>query len=85
MSLPRHPSGRNSGGVCGDELRIERSLLRASPGLAALLARVFSADLRECAACSGLLKIIAALTDPAWISLPAGSRASGVGPGSAPV
>ena len=36
-------------------------------GWAALLARVFSADLSECAACGGRLKIIAALTDPASI------------------
>lgn len=34
---------------------------------AALLARVFSGDLSECAACGGRLKIIAALTDPASI------------------
>ena len=34
-------------------------------GWAALLARVFSAELSECAACGGRLKIIAALTDPA--------------------
>ena len=34
-------------------------------GWAALLARVFSAELSECAACGGRLKIIASLTDPA--------------------
>ena len=32
-----------------------------------LLARVFSVDLSECAACGGCLRIIAALTDPASI------------------
>ena len=32
-----------------------------------LLARVFSVDLSECAACGGRLRIIAALTDPASI------------------
>ena len=36
-------------------------------GWAALLARVFSVDLSECAACGGRLRIIAALTDPASI------------------
>ncbi len=36
-------------------------------GWAALLARVFSADLSECAACGGGLRIIAALTDPASV------------------
>ena len=36
-------------------------------GWAALLARVFGADLSECAACGGRLRIIAALTDPTSI------------------
>ena len=34
---------------------------------ATLLARVFSSDLSECAACGGRLRIIAARTDPASI------------------
>ena len=36
-------------------------------GWAALLARVFSSDLSACATCGGLLRIVAALTDPASI------------------
>ncbi len=36
-------------------------------GWAALLARVLGADLSECAACGGRLRIIAALTDPTSI------------------
>ena len=36
-------------------------------GWATLLGRVFSADLSECAACGGRLRIIAALTDPTSI------------------
>ena len=34
-------------------------------GWAALLARVFAADLSGCRACGGRLRIVAALTDPA--------------------
>ena len=34
---------------------------------ATLLARVFSSDLSECAACGGRLRIVAALTDPTSI------------------
>ena len=40
---------------------------RPSRRWATLLARVFSSDLSECAACGGRLRIIAALTDPASI------------------
>ena len=36
-------------------------------GWAALLARVLGADLSQCAACGGRLRIIAALTDPTSI------------------
>ncbi len=36
-------------------------------GWATLLGRVFSADLSQCAACGGRLRIIAALTDPTSI------------------
>ncbi len=36
-------------------------------GWAALLARVFGADLSQCAACGGRLRIIAARTDPTSI------------------
>ena len=38
-------------------------------GWAALLARVFSADISECAACGRRLRILVALTDPAWTYL----------------
>ena len=45
-----------SAAACGHRLR-----------WATLLARVFSADISECAACGGRLRIIAARTDPASI------------------
>ena len=36
-------------------------------GWAALLARMFAADISDCPACGGRLRIVAALTDPASI------------------
>ena len=48
--------GSASAASCGHRLR-----------WATLLARVFSSDLSECAACGGRLRIIAARTDPASI------------------
>ena len=57
--VPAQPSaadGSASAAACGHRLR-----------WATLLARVFSSDISECAACGGRLRIIAALTDPASI------------------
>ena len=53
---PAAADGSASVASCGHRLR-----------WATLLARVFSSDLSECAACGGRLRIIAALTDPASI------------------
>ena len=53
---PSAADGAASAASCGHRLR-----------WATLLARVFSSDLSECAACGGRLRIIAALTDPASI------------------
>ena len=53
---PSAADGSASAASCGHRLR-----------WATLLARVFSSDLSECAACGGGLRIIAALTDPASI------------------
>ena len=53
---PSAADGSTSAASCGHRLR-----------WATLLARVFSSDLSECAACGGGLRIIAALTDPASI------------------
>ncbi len=52
---------------------------------ATLLARVFSSDISECAACSGRLRIVAALTDPASIrTYPEGVGLPAVPPPRAP-
>ncbi len=59
LIVPAEPAaadGSASAASCGHRLR-----------WATLLARVFSSDLSECAACGGRLRIIAALTDPASI------------------
>ena len=53
---PSAADGSASVASCGHRLR-----------WATLLARVFSSDLSECAACGGRLRIITALTDPASI------------------
>ena len=62
-----HRVGEAGCGVVACGLRLERSVLRRRLGWAALLARVFSAELSPCAACGGRLRILAALTDPASI------------------
>ena len=56
VAEPSVADGSASAASCGHRLR-----------WATLLARVFSSDLSECAACGGRLRIIAALTDPASI------------------
>ena len=56
VAEPAAADGSASAASCGHRLR-----------WATLLARVFSSDLSECAACGGGLRIIAALTDPASI------------------
>ncbi len=56
VAEPAAADGSASATSCGHRL-----------GWAALLARVFGADLSECAACGGRLRIIAALTDPTSI------------------
>ena len=56
VAEPSAADGAASAASCGHRLR-----------WATLLARVFSSDLSECAACGGRLRIIAALTDPASI------------------
>ena len=56
VAEPAAADGDASAASCGHRLR-----------WATLLARVFSSDLSECAACGGRLRIIAALTDPASI------------------
>ena len=56
VAEPSAADGDASVASCGHRLR-----------WATLLARVFSSDLSECAACGGRLRIIAALTDPASI------------------
>ena len=55
---PSAADGSASTPSCGHRLR-----------WATLLARVFSSDFSECAACGGRLRIIAALTDPASIRI----------------
>ena len=56
VAVPAAADGSASAASCGHRLR-----------WATLLARVFSSDLSECAACGGRLRILAALTDPASI------------------
>ncbi len=56
VAEPAAADGSASAASCGHRRR-----------WATLLARVFSSDLSECAACGGRLRIIAALTDPASI------------------
>ena len=56
VAEPSAADGAASAASCGYRLR-----------WATLLARVFSSDLSECAACGGRLRVIAALTDPASI------------------
>ena len=56
VAEPAAADGSASAASCGHRLR-----------WATLLARVFSSDLSECAACGGRLRIIAARTDPASI------------------
>ena len=56
VAEPSAADGAASAAPCSHRLR-----------WATLLARVFSSDLSECAACGGRLRIIAALTDPALI------------------
>ncbi len=56
VAEPSAADGDASAVSCGHRLR-----------WATLLARVFSSDISECAACGGRLRIIAALTDPASI------------------
>ena len=56
VAEPSAADGSASAASCGHRLR-----------WATLLARVFSSDISECAACGGRLRIIAARTDPASI------------------
>ena len=56
VAEPSAADGSASTLSCGHRLR-----------WATLLARVFSSDLSECAACGGRLRVVAALTDPASI------------------
>ena len=56
VAEPAAADGSASAASCGHRLR-----------WATLLARVFSSDLSECAACGGRLRILAARTDPASI------------------
>ncbi len=56
VAEPSAADGDASAASCGHRLR-----------WATLLARVFSTDLSECAACGGRVRIVAALTDPTSI------------------
>ncbi len=56
VAEPSAADASTSAAACGHRLR-----------WATLLARVFSSDLSECAACGGRLRIVAALTDPTSI------------------
>ena len=74
VAEPSAADGDASAASCGHRLR-----------WATLLARVFSSDLSECAACGGRLRIIAALTDPASIRpYLEGGRAAGEAPAEGP-
>ena len=57
VAEPSAADGSTSAAACGHRLR----------WATLLVARVFSSDLSECAACGGRLRIVAALTDPASI------------------